>query len=111
MLDSLLDYFQAPRLLICDEATSSLDTATEQDIMDSLTQLAQGRTSVFVAHRLSTIRNCDRIIVMSRGIVVEQGSHDELMSMGGVYKNMWQSQAGARQRNVNGNTALELEAV
>jgi ABC transporter ATM len=53
-----------PRLLICDEATSALDSETEAQIMASLTELAQGRTSVFVAHRLSTIRSCDRIVVL-----------------------------------------------
>lgn len=53
-----------PRLLICDEATSALDSETEAQIMTSLTELAQGRTSVFVAHRLSTIRNCDSIVVL-----------------------------------------------
>lgn len=90
-------FLREPRLLICDEATSALDTATERGIMDSLTELADGRTSVFVAHRLSTIRNCDKIIVMSAGKVVEEGSHADLMAAGRVYSDMWAMQAEAEK--------------
>jgi ABC-type multidrug transport system fused ATPase/permease subunit len=75
--------------LICDEATSALDTATERDIMASLQELAVGRTSVFVAHRLSTIKGCDKIVVMSEGVAVEEGTHDQLMAAGRVYADMW----------------------
>ena len=57
-------FLKSPRLLLCDEATSALDSSTEAGIMDALTQLARGRTSVFVAHRLSTIQNCDKIVVL-----------------------------------------------
>lgn len=90
-------FLREPRLLICDEATSALDTATERGIMDSLTELATGRTSVFVAHRLSTIRNCDKIVVMSAGKVVEEGSHADLMAAGRVYSDMWAMQAEAEE--------------
>lgn len=77
--------------------------------MVSLTQLAEGRTSVFVAHRLSTIKDCDQIIVMSDGGVVEQGSHEELISMNGVYHNMWHAQVEAKKGNRQGDSALELQ--
>jgi ABC transporter ATM len=90
-------FLRAPRLLICDEATSALDTATEQGIMTSLNELAAGRTSVFVAHRLSTIQRCDKIIVMSNGVVVEQGTHDDLMAARRVYYDMWEAQAAAQE--------------
>ncbi|KAF5840263.1 hypothetical protein DUNSADRAFT_17366 [Dunaliella salina] len=88
-------FLRQPRLLICDEATSSLDTGTEAQIMGSLSQLAQGRTAVFVAHRLSTVRHCDQIVVLRGGEVVERGSHNELMAVGpgGVYHDAWQLQA------------------
>lgn len=58
----------------------------------------QGRTSLFVAHRLSTIRNCDRIVVLSAGVVVEEGTHDQLMSRGAVYRDMWEMQAKEASR-------------
>lgn len=72
-------FLRAPRLLLADEATSALDTATEVGILQSLEEVAQGRTAVFVAHRLSTVRSCDLIVVMEAGEIVEQGSHAELM--------------------------------
>ncbi|EIE23470.1 ABC family transporter: mitochondrial ATM1-like protein [Coccomyxa subellipsoidea C-169] len=80
-------FLRGPRLLICDEATSALDTATERSIMASLEELAVGRTSVFVAHRLSTVQRCDKIVVMADGQVVEQGTHEELMRAGQVHRN------------------------
>ncbi|GFR51366.1 hypothetical protein Agub_g13791, partial [Astrephomene gubernaculifera] len=75
-------FLRAPRLLICDEATSALDSATEAAIMTSLAELAEGRSALFVAHRLSTVRQCDRIVVLRGGRVVEQGSHEQLMEKG-----------------------------
>lgn len=88
-------FLRAPRLLICDEATSALDTATEQGIMGSLDELASGRTSVFVAHRLSTVQRCDKIVVMSGGVVAEQGTHEELMAARRIYFDMWEVQKAA----------------
>eukprot|EP00798_Chlamydomonas_sp_ICE-L_P023171 gene23171-30381_t len=86
-------FLRSPRLLICDEATSALDSETEVQIMSSLTELAEGRTSVFVAHRLSTIKNCDIIFVLSAGRVVESGSHAALLETpGGMYRGMWELQ-------------------
>ena len=69
-----------PRILIMDEATSSLDAIVEQQVQDAMENAMAGRTSIIIAHRLSTIRNADRIIVLSGGKVVEEGSHEELMS-------------------------------
>jgi len=86
-------FLRKPRLLICDEATSALDTATEKGIMASLQELATGRTSVFVAHRLSTIQGCDKIYVLKDGVVAEEGTHLQLMEMAGIYKEMWLMQA------------------
>lgn len=87
-------FLRDPRLLVCDEATSALDSSSEQAIMRSLEELAEGRTSIFVAHRLSTVMNCDKIFVMADGKLVEQGTHRELMACGGVYAEMWELQAG-----------------
>jgi ABC-type transport system involved in Fe-S cluster assembly fused permease/ATPase subunit len=86
-------FLKKPRLLICDEATSALDTATEKGIMASLEELAANRTSVFVAHRLSTIQGCDTIFVLKDGLVAEQGTHASLMDSKGLYYEMWNMQA------------------
>jgi ABC-type multidrug transport system fused ATPase/permease subunit len=72
-------------ILLCDEPTSSLDSQTEMDIMNNIKQLGQGRTTVIVAHRLSTIQDCDEIIVLDKGRVVERGTHQELSELGGRY--------------------------
>jgi len=85
-------FLRNPELLVCDEATSALDSGTERGIMASLRELSRGRTSLFVAHRLSTVRHCDRIFVMEKGVVVEEGSHDTLMEKGGLYSRMWAMQ-------------------
>jgi ATP-binding cassette subfamily B protein len=81
-----------PALLILDEATSSVDTRTEILIQEAMDSLMAGRTSFIIAHRLSTIRNADIILVMRDGDIVEQGSHDELLSQGGFYRDLYQAQ-------------------
>lgn len=82
----------APVLLL-DEATSSLDTVTERAIYESLQELIQDRTTIVIAHRLSTIKSMDRIIVLDSGVVVEQGSHKDLLKKKGYYANMWKHQS------------------
>lgn len=81
-----------PPMLILDEATSSIDTRTEMKIQSAFDKLMKGRTSFIVAHRLSTIRNADRILVMKAGKIIEQGSHDELLAQHGFYEQLYNSQ-------------------
>jgi ATP-binding cassette, subfamily B, multidrug efflux pump len=81
-----------PGLLILDEATSNLDVRTEALIQEALDQLLENRTAVIIAHRLSTIRNVDRILVLKQGELLESGSHDELIQLGGLYSSLYQLQ-------------------
>ena len=74
-----------PRILVLDEATANIDSATENVIQRSIQQISEGRTAVFIAHRLSTIRNADCIYYLDKGAVAESGSHEELMALGGKY--------------------------
>lgn len=80
------------KILILDEATSSVDTRTEVRIQEAMDQLMKGRTTFVIAHRLSTIRNADLILVMNHGDIIEQGSHDELLAKGGAYADLYNSQ-------------------
>ena len=86
-----------PRILILDEATSSVDTQTEKEIQKALDNLVKGRTTIAIAHRLSTLRQADRLVVLERGRVVEVGNHDDLMAREGAYHRLYQAQA----RNVD----------
>jgi ATP-binding cassette subfamily B protein len=86
-----------PRILIFDEATSSLDTKTEQAIQETLKEVAKHHTTLVIAHRLSTVVDADRILVMEGGHIKEQGRHDDLLALGGLYHQMWQLQQKEKQ--------------
>ena len=86
-----------PPILILDEATSALDSVTEHDIQDALKRIARDRTTLVIAHRLSTIIDADRIIVLNDGKVTEQGTHTELLALGGEYARLWHQQQETRE--------------
>lgn len=86
-----------PQILILDEATSALDTESERVVQEALDRLMVGRTSFVIAHRLSTIKNADRIMVLEKGQLVEQGTHDELMEMNGLYAHLYQIQYRSKE--------------
>jgi ABC-type multidrug transport system fused ATPase/permease subunit len=81
-----------PPLVVFDEATSNIDTETEVKIREALDNLTRGRTTFIIAHRLSTLHNVDRIVVMDRGRIVEQGAHQELLVRGGLYAGLYEAQ-------------------
>ena len=85
-------FLKNPSILILDEATSALDNLTEMQVQASLTELSEGRTTLVVAHRLSTVKNADEILVMTEGVITERGSHEELIEQNGVYANLYRYQ-------------------
>ncbi len=88
-----------PVILLLDEATSALDSHTEQEIQKNLREIAQGRTTLCIAHRLSTVVDADEILVLEDGVVVERGRHAQLRALNGVYARMWQRQQEAREQD------------
>ena len=98
-----------PRILIMDEATSSVDTETEQEIQKALDNLVRGRTTIAIAHRLSTLRRADRLVVMEHGQLVEQGQHDELLATQGAYWRLYEAQARQKQAEEMGLTLGSLK--
>ena len=98
-----------PRILILDEATSSVDTRTERLIQKALDELLKGRTSFVIAHRLSTIRNADQVLVIEDGQIVERGRHEELLANKGAYYNLYMRQF-IREENKNGHLPDALPA-
>ena len=87
-------FLKNPPILIFDEATSSLDMESEKAVMESMNALARGRTTFVIAHRLSTVRGADRIVVLSDEGIAEQGPHDELIARDGVYSKLYGTYAG-----------------
>jgi ATP-binding cassette subfamily B protein len=81
-----------PAILLLDEATSSIDTRTERQVQDAFDQMMAGRTSLVVAHRLSTVVAADCILVMDKGAIIERGTNEELLERGGAYARLYQSQ-------------------
>src|SRR5277367_1802315 len=101
---------KAPPILVLDEATSALDSFTEREIQAALERVSQGRTTLIIAHRLSTVVHADEILVLDKGVIVERGTHQELLAHGGLYASMWNRQreaAKAREllAEVDDNTA------
>jgi ABC-type transport system involved in Fe-S cluster assembly fused permease/ATPase subunit len=89
-----------PPILLLDEATSALDTETERDIQDALSRMGRDRTVIMIAHRLSTVADADEIVVLETGHVVEHGTHDELLALGGRYADLWHYQSAERDHPV-----------
>jgi ATP-binding cassette subfamily B protein len=96
-----------PRILILDEATSAVDTETEKEIQNALDNLVRGRTTIANAHRLSTLRKADRLVVMDNGLIVEEGTHDVLIESKGAYWRLYEAQ----QRQAESEGAVLRETV
>jgi ATP-binding cassette subfamily B protein len=88
---------KAPPILVLDEATSALDSYTEREIQDALDRVSRGRTTLVIAHRLSTVVGADEIVVLDEGQLVERGTHAELLEQGGLYAGMWNRQREAEE--------------
>ena len=88
---------KAPPILVLDEATSALDSHTEKEIQDALDRVSKNRTTLVIAHRLSTIVGADEIIVLDKGVIVERGTHHQLLGQGGLYASMWNRQREAAE--------------
>jgi ABC-type transport system involved in Fe-S cluster assembly fused permease/ATPase subunit len=89
-----------PSILVFDEATSALDSKTERGILDALQEIARGHTSLAIAHRLSTVVDADRILVLNHGRIIESGSHSQLLAKQGTYAEMWRVQQEERNKEL-----------
>jgi ABC-type multidrug transport system fused ATPase/permease subunit len=92
LLSFIRAYVNKPKVLVLDEATSSVDSMSEQLIQQATERITQGRTSIVIAHRLSTIQKADRILVIGEGRIIEQGSHQELLAVNGAYRKLYDLQ-------------------
>jgi subfamily B ATP-binding cassette protein MsbA len=101
-------FLKNPAVVVLDEATSSLDSESERLVEAAMEDLLRGRTTLIIAHRLSTVRRADRVVVLDRGRVVEEGTHAELLAEGGVYARLYEVQFGERERET-GNGKWETE--
>jgi ATP-binding cassette subfamily B protein len=99
-----------PRILILDEATSAVDTETEKEIQRALDNLVRGRTTIAIAHRLSTLRKADRLVVMDKGVVVEEGTHEALIETQGAYWRLYEAQQRQAQAEAVLNSPLDVAA-
>jgi len=101
---------KSPPVLILDEATSALDTYTEREIQEALKLVSKGRTTLVIAHRLSTVVDADQIIVLEKGVIIERGSHAQLLKKQGLYAGMWQRQQDLEKAREQLKRTLEAEA-
>ena len=102
---------KAPPILILDEATSALDSFTERDIQEALERISRGRTTLVIAHRLSTVINADEILVLDHGVIVERGHHENLLAKNGVYAALWQRQREVAEAKEKLEVAGELASL
>jgi ATP-binding cassette subfamily B protein len=102
---------KGPAILLFDEATSALDTGTEKEIQQSLAEVSADRTTLVIAHRLSTVVHADEILVLQEGRVVERGRHEALLAQGGIYATMWARQQAQARKPMNGETGGEAPVV
>jgi ATP-binding cassette, subfamily B, heavy metal transporter len=104
---------KAPPILVLDEATSALDSHTEREIQDALDGVSRNRTTIVIAHRLSTVVNADEIIVLEKGVIAERGTHAALLALDGVYASMWnrQRETDAALETLKRNAEAEGETV
>jgi ATP-binding cassette, subfamily B, heavy metal transporter len=100
---------KGPPILVLDEATSALDSFTEKEIQDALDRISRGRTTLVIAHRLSTVVNADEIIVLDKGVIVERGTHQSLLNAGGIYAALWNRQREAEKARETLKRAEEEE--
>ncbi|MCD0176631.1 ATP-binding cassette domain-containing protein, partial [Deinococcus sp. 14RED07] len=99
-----------PRILILDDSLSAVDTETERRILDGLREISRGRTVILIAHRVSTLRHADQIVVLEEGRVTEQGSHDDLLEQNGHYAQLERLQRLASDLDADDETPLDPEA-